>query len=551
LVISSRPLNACLAALSDCPTMRLQDLTRKDMEAYVHGELSSHRLMVRLSQQFPDTAPHISVDLIDKAEGFFLWVTLVVRLLLNGLENGDNLAELQTTLKLLPSDLKDLYERMFRKMPGAYRKQAAIIFQLLQRWNGVVHDQPLPGLVLSYAICSPTIAFNPSNVTITNGIYDWTMDALEKKIRSRCCGLLELRYNDKAMRDTTVVTANKDTLSIDEVNRSSVTYLHRTVAEFIRGEDVWYEICDLTRDMSFDVSTSLASACLFPLKLGTRFDDRATNWYLTCVTHFIRTAEHIPCEMMKKYLSELDHTMSELRKSSYETWFQEPSYWQLHWSAEPDAPYSRTVSNMLERHASIYTFAAKTGLYRHPIELPPELSGDARFAIVHHALKSWLERDRRSFQEPTLEERLKTLSYLFLSMSPPESSAFGHDMWSLVLTTCDRLLKDLCDIEAAQLLKVSLATTACPRSLWQQRSASDLNGPSILNSLKISTRYDCSREIAGILRDIEALSRMDKNPSLRAATAHDVAPAKIPTQDGRTKGKKSRRNKKLKMRAAG
>jgi hypothetical protein len=46
LVISSRPLNACLAALSDCPTMRLQDLTRKDMEAYVHGELSSHRLIV-------------------------------------------------------------------------------------------------------------------------------------------------------------------------------------------------------------------------------------------------------------------------------------------------------------------------------------------------------------------------------------------------------------------------------------------------------------------------------------------------------------------------
>jgi Cdc6-like AAA superfamily ATPase len=35
LVISSRPLNTCLASLTGCPTLRVQDLTRNDMKVFV------------------------------------------------------------------------------------------------------------------------------------------------------------------------------------------------------------------------------------------------------------------------------------------------------------------------------------------------------------------------------------------------------------------------------------------------------------------------------------------------------------------------------------
>ncbi|KAF2819350.1 hypothetical protein CC86DRAFT_413047 [Ophiobolus disseminans] len=120
LIVSRRPLNACLAAFADCPTLRLQDFTKKDMEAYVHGELSSHRRMVRLSQQFLTKAPQIMVDLVDKAENVFLWVKLVVCLLIEGLEDGDDLAELQARLEALPSDLTtQLVEPCSCNMRGA------------------------------------------------------------------------------------------------------------------------------------------------------------------------------------------------------------------------------------------------------------------------------------------------------------------------------------------------------------------------------------------------------------------------------------------------
>lgn len=108
LIISSRLLNACLETLLGFPTMRLQDLTRRDMEAFIHGEFSNHHLMVRLKQQFPESAPQLAADVGNKAEGVFLWVKLVVRLVIEGLEDGDDLPELQTKLTVLPSGLRTL-----------------------------------------------------------------------------------------------------------------------------------------------------------------------------------------------------------------------------------------------------------------------------------------------------------------------------------------------------------------------------------------------------------------------------------------------------------
>jgi hypothetical protein len=72
--------------------------------------------MVRLIQRFPSKAPQLASDIADKAEGVFFWVKLVVQLLIEGLEDGDDLDELQAKLYSLPSGLSDLYRRMFGKM---------------------------------------------------------------------------------------------------------------------------------------------------------------------------------------------------------------------------------------------------------------------------------------------------------------------------------------------------------------------------------------------------------------------------------------------------
>lgn len=71
LIVSSRPLNACLDVLAGCPNLRLQELTRPDMDKFVQGELSSNRLMARMMKQFPKRAPELIIDQLNKAEGVF------------------------------------------------------------------------------------------------------------------------------------------------------------------------------------------------------------------------------------------------------------------------------------------------------------------------------------------------------------------------------------------------------------------------------------------------------------------------------------------------
>ncbi|KAI4958244.1 hypothetical protein J4E86_003842 [Alternaria arbusti] len=312
LTVSSRPLNACLDALAGCPTLRLQELTRPDMEKYVQGELSSNHLMARLMQQFPTRAPLLIIDLLDKAEGVFLWTKLVVRLLIDGLEDGDTLEELQAKLTLLPSDLRYLYKNMFGKMRIEYQQQAAVIFQLLDRWHRCIDSRPLPGLVLLYVINPATDVFETTATSLTGETFDWTMSTLDKRVRSRCCGLLELRHNETALDGWSAPMTAGELITIDDVNRTVITYLHRTVAEFIATAEVWQEVCELTSNMAFDAASSLTFACLSTMELATRFDYNGLIWYLEAAAGFFRQISTTESRIVQKYIHDMDRIIKAL-----------------------------------------------------------------------------------------------------------------------------------------------------------------------------------------------------------------------------------------------
>lgn len=51
LLLSSRPTPACLEAFAGCPFLQLQDLTQRDIEAYVNGNLVCHPRMQEFARQ--------------------------------------------------------------------------------------------------------------------------------------------------------------------------------------------------------------------------------------------------------------------------------------------------------------------------------------------------------------------------------------------------------------------------------------------------------------------------------------------------------------------
>jgi hypothetical protein len=117
IIVSSRPINAALNAFRHCPSLRLQDLTRNDMVQYIHGNLKAHSIMMQMARYHPQVSQSIFKELLEKSEGVFLWVSLVVKLLVDGLEAGDAIEDLQIKLRALPSDLRALYRRMMADIP--------------------------------------------------------------------------------------------------------------------------------------------------------------------------------------------------------------------------------------------------------------------------------------------------------------------------------------------------------------------------------------------------------------------------------------------------
>jgi hypothetical protein len=549
LIVSSRPINACLDALAGCPTLLLQELTRPDMEKFVQAELSSNHLMARLMQQFPARAPKLITDLLDKAEGVFLWVKLVVRLLVDGLENGDTLEELYAKLTLLPSDLRDLYRNMFGKMRIEYQKQAAVIFQLLHQWRHSIPHRDLPGLVLSYAICPPADVFEAPIAPMTGDTFDWIMGTLDKRIRSRCCGLLELRYNEDTLAGWLGAVNADEPITIVDANRTVVTYLHRTVAEFISAAEVWPEVCELTNDMAFDCNSSLASACLSTMKLVNRFEEPQLKWYLEAAADFCRKATTTEPHVIQKYVLEMDNIMSVIYGKSLSI-YDEGSC--QHWSVTSHHLDLNGIDPAVDDYASIHTFAAGEGLLAHLRLLSLDADHEGRFVIVLHALSMW--GDKLPGMEITLEEGSDTLSYLLRNVSSPESAAFNTSLWQQALSMCRNMQAypgRIHNLAAARLLKIFLSTVGSPQSLWQTSSqawqSTSADPTDVLNSFRAHTHLNPSQENKALLHDLERLTGT-KDKCFGDAGVNHKGPK---SQNNRRNGRKPRRNKKIKQRAIG
>jgi hypothetical protein len=89
ICLSSRPLYDFVIMFRSGPTLRLQDLTFNDIKQYVDDELGANDQMQELQRRNPEEAPKLVLEIIDKADGVFLWVKLVVLSLLRGLRNSE------------------------------------------------------------------------------------------------------------------------------------------------------------------------------------------------------------------------------------------------------------------------------------------------------------------------------------------------------------------------------------------------------------------------------------------------------------------------------
>ncbi|CZR53594.1 related to small s protein [Phialocephala subalpina] len=250
--VSSRPHVPFEDAFADYPSLRLQTLTRPDIDQYIQDRLVYNELMEPLKIQEPKECQQLVEEIAETAEGVFLWVILVVSSLINGLGNHDRISDLQERLKALPRDLDLLYEEMVVKIDGIYAAEASRLYQL------VAEATPRPGdweRAEPLSLRSLSLALTP-NLNINNAL---TTPALDEKtlleqakrmdvlLKTRCGGLLEVQYGKAKMEDLS--------------SSMKVSYLHRTVRDFLEARSTRQVL--LERTGGFEKATFKPTVAIF------------------------------------------------------------------------------------------------------------------------------------------------------------------------------------------------------------------------------------------------------------------------------------------------
>ncbi|KAF4986068.1 hypothetical protein FDECE_16146 [Fusarium decemcellulare] len=262
---SGRPHNEFLrvfAASDEATWFTLHDLTRLDMLRFVHDELNKDERYTEAWQANPQYEDLI-IEIVDGADGVFLWVRLVLNDLLVAIGNSCSLAQLLHRLKEAPRDLNALFQQMLNRVDKAERARLARTFLILQLNVNVtgkssvyaqavlddLEDEPRLEQQLLDGSLGPFISPSEGAAKCFQ---------MGRRLIGRGQGLLEIQeyeWQQIPLRDR-------------------VHFVHRTLVDYLQEPEVASEIQSLAGE--FNAKRSLAYVILAIVKFWprtTRFND--------------------------------------------------------------------------------------------------------------------------------------------------------------------------------------------------------------------------------------------------------------------------------------
>jgi hypothetical protein len=254
--VSSRPWNEFEKAFGQDQSKKLymQELTRADIKLYVRDTLENDTGFQELKQR-DHYCPNLVQDVVDAAEGVFLWVFLVVRSLLEGLTNADRIVDLQRRLRDLPTDLNEYFERILFTVDNFYRKETAQMFQVTLMAHETLSlmaywfmDQDDPTLLEDIVVA-------PLSIESINN----RQNQMQKRLNACCKGLLEAQFTGSALSSVVPLTPKDAFFSL------KVEFLHRTVRDFLRIPEM-VNMVNKWVGTVFDENTAICEAIVCQIK---------------------------------------------------------------------------------------------------------------------------------------------------------------------------------------------------------------------------------------------------------------------------------------------
>ena len=260
--LSSRPWNIFEVAFGNdiCPQLRLEDLTKEDIRRFVRDKLEDDDAFRKFREGEEEDCVRLVNEVVQRADGVFLWVSLVVRSLTSGLANADRIVDLQRRLDSLPDDLEEFFKQMLDTFDPTYSQQAAQTFQVALEASESLSLMTYS--MLDELETNPEYALNLERRVMSEMNIRSRHDDMKLRINARCKDLLKVtRVNTDNISENASMVQRLPESFLDY----QVDFLHRTVRDFFHTRHMsdWIE-AHLSKD--FNCNLSLCRAFVAQLK---------------------------------------------------------------------------------------------------------------------------------------------------------------------------------------------------------------------------------------------------------------------------------------------
>ncbi|KAH7146154.1 hypothetical protein EDB81DRAFT_947194 [Dactylonectria macrodidyma] len=237
---SSRPYNEFQRIFaSDATTwLKLHELTQHDMSRVVQDEFNDDERFTEARQANHEYEELVNA-IVQRADGVFLWVRLVIQTLLAAMGNMCSMAQLRQKLKAIPDDLGALFQQMLDRIEKSEQTRVARAFLAMQ--NDPPNSKPSRWVYVQAVLDDMADNSDLEALLLDGSIGPFMSEedciskcqVMGRRLVGRCQGLLEVVY-----------TGN------DFPFCHHVQFIHRTLKDFLQESDNTARMQHLSGDFS-------------------------------------------------------------------------------------------------------------------------------------------------------------------------------------------------------------------------------------------------------------------------------------------------------------
>lgn len=259
ICVSSRELPIFQQRFSKSLKFRLHEVTYHDIFLFVYDTLRSNEEVQMMSK--PQDAAHLGQLLVRRAEGVFLWVSLALRLVEQGLVLEESIEELERSIDVLPSELEQLFRVIFDSIRTERdlikRRKAMRILTLAV--DEIQVSACKNHLFLTHLSFMDDYDRNQDFASHIRGDLDSTgrdqrLSRCRKQLNGGCRGLLTIRSRDNIV-----------------VRKETVALAHRSLIEFFQLPEIQEYIEEHSRGfdkLHFYFQSLIAELKVWPISPG-------------------------------------------------------------------------------------------------------------------------------------------------------------------------------------------------------------------------------------------------------------------------------------------